>query len=398
VRRRFRGSIGRGLLLSAVVSTSLTCSPAYVIRAGLTESRILGRRRPIAEVAIDPATPVSIREKLDLVVQARDFAVRVLHLEAGKSYTTYSHVDRDTLLLVVSAARKDRFEPYTWWFPIVGRVPYKGFFDFDAARREADHLADRGFDTYVRPSPAFSTLGFFNDPLLNTALRTTDVGIVSTVIHELLHNTIFIASRIDFNESFASFVGDRGAIDFFCARDGATSTTCREATEEWQDNLVFGEFLTDLVDRLEKLYARTDLDTAEIIRLREAVFDDAKQRFQSEVQPRLHRSYRNFTRQPLNNATLIGIRLYYRRLDLFEAVYRASGSNLLQSIDRIRAATHNANDPFAAVAATLTAPHPPHPDLPALHPPALHPRRPSPAIRPPPFVSRRPSPAVRLPI
>jgi predicted aminopeptidase len=352
-------SLVRGLLLAVAVSSSPTCSPAYVLRAGITESRILSRRRPIAEVATDPDTPESIREKLDLVVQARDYAERMLHLEAGRSYTTYSHVDRDTLLLVVSAARKDRFEPYTWWFPIVGRVPYKGFFNFEAAHREAAHLADRGFDTYVRPSPAFSTLGFFNDPLLNTALRTTDVGIVSTVIHELLHNTIFIPSRIDFNESFASFVGDRGAIDFFCTRDGDAAASCREATEEWQDNLVFGEFLTDLVDRLETLYARVDLDPDARLRLRETIFEAGKQRFQSDVEPRLHRSYRGFIRQPLNNATLIGIRLYYRRLDLFEAVYRASGSDLLRAIDRIRTATRNADDPFAAVERSLTEPSPP---------------------------------------
>jgi len=349
VRTTTRRSLARGVLLAAAVSTSLTCSPAYVLRAGLTEGRILSRRRPITEVAADPNTPESIREKLGLVVQARDYAERVLHLEAGRSYTTYSHVDRDTLLLVVSAARKDRFEPYTWWFPIVGRVPYKGFFNFDAALREAEHLAQRGFDTYVRPSPAFSTLGFFNDPLLDTALRTTDVGIVSTVIHELLHNTIFIPSRIDFNESFASFVGDRGAIDFFCARDGQAAPTCREATEEWQDNLVFGEFLSGLIDELEALYARNDLDAADRIRLREDVFAAGKQRFQADVEPRLHRAYRGFTRQPLNNATLIGIRLYYRRLDLFEEVYRASGSDLLAAIDRIRAATRNAADPFIAV-------------------------------------------------
>lgn len=344
-----RGRRAHALLAISVAATCLSCSPAYVVRAGITEAQILSRRRPIAEVAADASTPEAIRSKLDLVVQARDFAEHVLHLEAGKSYTTYSHVDRDTLLLVVSAARKDRFEAHTWWFPIVGRVPYKGFFDFNAAHREADRLAGKGLDTYVRPSPAFSTLGFFNDPLLDTALRTTDVGIVSTVIHELLHNTIFIPSHIDFNESFASFVGDRGAIEFFCDRDGHSSDTCREADEEWQDNLVFGAFLSDLVDRLDSLYARTDIDAAGKIRLREGVFTAARRRFASDVQPRLHRSYRNFARQPLNNATLIGIRLYYRRLDLFQAVYQDSGSDLLRSIDRIRAATRNADDPYAAV-------------------------------------------------
>src|SRR5690606_20228894 len=118
--------------------------------------------------------------------------VQALGLDAGESYTTYSWVDSDTLLMVLSAARKDRFQPYTWWFPLVGNVPYKGYFDFDQAYAEAARLDAAGYDTYVRPSGAFSTLGWFNDPVLNTVLRYSDVGLASTVIHELLHNTIFI--------------------------------------------------------------------------------------------------------------------------------------------------------------------------------------------------------------
>src|SRR5690606_29809700 len=119
------------------------------------------------------------------------------------------------------------FEPYTWWFPIVGRVPYKGFFDFDEAHEQARRLDARGYDTYVRPSAAFSTLGWFNDPVLNTVLRYSDVDLVQTVIHELTHNTIYIAGQAGFNESFATFVGDRGAAAFFCDMEGPEGERCR---------------------------------------------------------------------------------------------------------------------------------------------------------------------------
>src|SRR5919108_625525 len=220
------------------------CSPVYVIRAGFEEAKILSRRRPISSVIEDPGTSGETRRKLQLVLQARDFAEHALSLAAGESYTTYSYVDSDTLLLVVSAARKDRFEAYTWWFPIVGRVPYKGFFHFDAAQREAARLEAAGYDTYVRPSGAFSTLGWFNDPLLNTLLRYDDVSLVSTVLHELLHNTVYIPSQIAFNETFANFVGDRGVIEFFCARDGETAPRCRLARDAWADNLRYAAFLS----------------------------------------------------------------------------------------------------------------------------------------------------------
>src|SRR5690606_12700456 len=153
-------------------------------------------------------------------LQARDFADHALDLNVGESYTTYSWVESDTLLLVVTASEKVRFRAHTWWFPIVGHVPYKGFFNFDAARAEAQRLETQGYDVQVRPSSAFSTLGWFNDPVLNTLLRYDDVSLAGTVIHELLHNTIYIPSRISFNESFANFVGERGAIEFFCNREG----------------------------------------------------------------------------------------------------------------------------------------------------------------------------------
>lgn len=328
----------------------------YVLRAGVEESRILSRRRPIAEVIADRRTTDRDRAKLQLVLQARSFARHVLDLDVGDSFTTYSRVDSDTLLLVVSAARKDRFEAHTWWFPIVGRVPYKGYFDFDAALDEARSLERRGFDTYVRPSPAFSTLGFFDDPLLNTTLRAGDVALTATVIHELLHNTVFVPSEVAFNESFASFVGDRGTIDFFCSRDGPDAATCRQAELDWQDNLIFGEFLTDLVDDLEHVYGRADLDSAGKVARRAVVFQEARLRFELTVEPRLNRSFRGYMERPLNNATLIGTRLYYRRLDLFEDVFRHFGNDLPATVLAIRQALAAGGDPWTRVEKLLSAP------------------------------------------
>src|SRR4029453_10298174 len=123
----------------------------YVTRAGLEETRILKSRQPIARLARASSLDPPVRASLGLVVQARNYARR-LGLEAGETYTTYADVGRDTLLLVLQAAPKDCICPHTWKYPIVGRIPYKGFFDFDAARRDADRLAARGYDIHLRPS------------------------------------------------------------------------------------------------------------------------------------------------------------------------------------------------------------------------------------------------------
>ncbi|HUF51634.1 MAG TPA: aminopeptidase [Longimicrobiales bacterium] len=336
------------------------CSPVYVVRAGIEEARILSRRRPITEVIRDPVTDSTTRRKLELVLQARDFSDRVLRLGAGDSYTTYSYVDSDTLLLVVSASRSDRFEAYTWWFPIVGRVPYKGFFDFDDAHRAAARLERRGYDTYVRPSGAFSTLGWFNDPLLNTVLRYDDVALAGTVIHEILHNSIYLPSRVSFNESFANFVGERGVAEFFCTRDGENSPRCTLARDNWQDNLRFAAFLSALVAELEHVYGRTDIDAPRKLELRHEIFERARRNFTDVIEPQLRTgAYRGFARRPINNATLIGTRLYYDRLALFEAVYQHWGGDFVAAVHAIMAAARaNPDDPYGATAALLSAPRP----------------------------------------
>jgi predicted aminopeptidase len=264
-------------------------------------------------------------------------------------------VDSDTLLLVLSGSRKDRFEPYTWWFPIVGDVPYKGFFDFDEAHAAARALQARGYDTNVRPSGAFSTLGWFNDPVLNTILRYGDVSLASTVIHEITHNTLFVPSQVAFNESYANFAGDRGAILFFCSRDGETSPNCALARDLWQDNLVYGAFITAFIADLRALYDREDLTSAEKVRDRERVFDAARRRFRSEVAPQLRtRAYTGFAEMELNNATLIGIHLYYERLDLFEQVYQRFDGDLAAALRAIEgAARARPGAPFQAVEALL---------------------------------------------
>lgn len=342
---------------AAVAVIFATCSPTYVIRAGIEEAKILGRRRPIADVVADPATSDTIRRKLQIVTEARGFAEHQLGLAANESYTTYSWVDSDTLLMVVSGARKDRFVPYLWWFPIVGSVPYKGYFNFDAAYREARKLEDKGYDASVRPSGAFSTLGWFNDPLLNTILRYGDVSLAETVVHEITHNSLYLAGQAGFNESFANFVGDRGAALFYCSREGSEDNRCKTAVDAWYDNITFGTALTDLVARLEHVYNAENLTTAQKISIRDTVFSNWKQSYKRDVIPKLRTlSFRYYADGPINNARLIGTRLYYEHLDLFEQVFQKYNQDLKAATHAIiEVAKKYPKDPFGGVRTLLGA-------------------------------------------
>ena len=346
-KKRILMAIGLALLAGSLSF----CSPIYILRAGLAEAEILRRRQPISDVVAAPGTPAATRQKLELVRMARTYADRELRLDVGDSYTTYSEVDSDTLLLVVQASRKDAFQPVTWWFPIVGRVPYKGFFDPEDALEEARELEAGGYDTYVRPSAAFSTLGWFNDPLLSTVLDHSDIGLASTVIHEVTHNTIYLPGRAGFNESFANFVGDVGAAELFCGIEGEAGARCRAARRAWSDAVVFGEALQQLVTELEAVYGRADLSSTEKVAARDQVIDHWKRTYAREVVPRLHYGFRTFHEREINNAMLMGLRLYYDRLDLFDRVYRELNLPLGEAVARmIEAAESSPEAPFEAVA------------------------------------------------
>jgi predicted aminopeptidase len=336
--------------LALLAGSTLFCSPGFVIRAGIEEAKILSRKQPIAAVIADPETSPETRSKLELVRTAAVYADRELGLNVGDSYSAFSQIDRDTLLLVVTGSRKDAFRAHTWWFPIVGRVPYKGFFNPDHALAEAARLEARGLDTHVRPAGAFSTLGWFNDPLLSTLLSRDEISLAATVIHEVTHNTVFIPGQVRFNESFANFVGDVGAAEMFCGIEGADGARCRAARQTWSDAMVFGDALQRLVAALEELYGREDLTSEQKVAAREVVIDGWRAEYQRDVVPRLHRLFRTYHERPINNATLIGTRLYYYRLDLFDHVYRALGVPLRDAIRAmIEAAESSPGDPFAAV-------------------------------------------------
>src|ERR1043165_7175204 len=154
----------------------------YIHRAGVEEGKILAARRPIAEMVNDTIVPADTRASLHLVLDARGFAAR-LGLEAKDTYIKYADVGRDTLLLVVTASGADCICPVTWKYPIVGRVPYKGLFDMAEGRRYAAEREGKGYDVNVSPSAAFSTLGWFNDPLLSTALERDSMELVALVLH-----------------------------------------------------------------------------------------------------------------------------------------------------------------------------------------------------------------------
>jgi predicted aminopeptidase len=347
------------VLAVALVGGAWACSPIYVIKAGIAEAKILRARRPIPRVIADPDTDPDTRAKLSWVMEARRFAIDELGIEAGDAYTMYTRLDSDTLALVLSAAERDRLAPKTWWFPIVGRVPYRGYFDEGDARNALADLEADGFDTYLRPTAAFSTLGWFNDPVLSSVLRTDDVEVVETVLHELSHNHLFVPGRVGFNESYATFVGRVGAIRFFCSRPGGGPDTvkCLRSQARWRDYQRFSRFVDALVVDLEAVYGDPQLTREDKLEQRERIFTAALERFDTELSPQFESvGFSGFRRTPLNNATLLARIRYYHRLPDFDDYLVARGGDLAVVLRDLKAGAQTVEDPFELLGSGSGAP------------------------------------------
>jgi predicted aminopeptidase len=344
-------------VLVLVIVAYLVIAPTgrYLLRAGWEEGKILSRRRPIPDLIADPATPAPLRAKLQLVLAARAFAHDSLGLATGESFTTYSRLDRDTLVLVLSGAYRDKLKARTWWFPIVGRVPYKGYFDFAAAKEAERDLTAQGFDARLGAASAFSTLGWFNDPLLPTTLSADSLTIANTVIHELTHNTFYAPGGAVFNESFANFVGSRGAERFFLAR--GQPTAAQIVVARWEDEKVLGRFWAVLYAQVDSAFKAHPGDepehVADRIAVRDSLYARARETLRDQIGPQLRTiSPRVVERVRLDNAVLMARRVYLTDLDAFDAVLAREGGDLRRAVATIiRAAKSDRKHPFDAVKA-----------------------------------------------
>jgi predicted aminopeptidase len=331
-----------GTLLVIVIAIIASREVRFVLRAAYEEARILLARQSIERLLAEPELAAARRERFQLVLEARAYGRDSLGLEAGDTYTTFADVGRDTLLLVLTAAPWDALEPYTWWYPIVGTVPYKGFFDFDDGRSSAQQLAAEGYDVYLRPSAAFSTLGWFNDPLLSTALDRGPEMLVELVLHEIAHNTLYVSSATPFNESFALFVGYRGAAAFFRSRGDASSSARVGAI--WRDQRRLSEFYASLHAELTDVYDAAVSDDS-LRAWRRAAYDGARERLQAQLDGQLEVfDGRRLAARPLNNASLLASRIYLTDVEVFDRVLEHFGGDLRASIAAIREAMEARGD------------------------------------------------------
>jgi len=302
---------------------------SYLVHVSLGQMRHLLDREPLTDARI-AALPEAEQRGLETVRRAQAFGER-LGLAASTSYRHVIDRDSRSAVQVVTAAPADRLEPITWWFPVTGRISYRGYFDAGRAHAFADRLAAAGNDAYVRPALMYSTLGWFDDPIPTEALRWPEADLLDVALHEQVHETVFVPGDPDYNEALASFVAHHATVELL-ADDGETLDEVRRI---YADRSRFVALIDALYHELETLYA--DVDSPEEAReRRKEVFARYQGPLFDQEEWESDR-YASFPSAPLSNSYILARRTYTRMGPCLEAELRDLGGDLRAFIAAHRA-------------------------------------------------------------
>ena len=308
---------------------------AYYAQAVEGQMRLMAGRRPISEVVNDTATDPGLRRQLEQAIAIREFASRELALPNNGSYRTYADLGRPYVVWNVFAAPEFSLEPQQWCMVFIGCVNYRGYYDKNDAELYANELRQAGADTFVGGVSAYSTLGYFNDPVLNTFLRFGDQEVARIIFHELAHQLVYADGDSAFNESFATAVENEGMHRWL--NKLAVPEKLRDFEKQQERKAQFYRLVADCRDKLRAIYASS-------------LTPDEKRRAKTEVIEELQHNYTvlkaswggyggydQWFNQPVNNAVLSSVTLYTQWVPAFQALLEQEGGSLPRFYQRVAA-------------------------------------------------------------
>ena len=313
----------------------MSASGCYYLQAARGQMEIVRKREPIAEVVAADETNEELGARLRLIAEARQFSIDVLGLPDNDSYRGYADLERDFVVWNVIAAPEFSLTPKTWCYPIVGCVSYRGYFSESAARKLADKLRRDGFDVALGGVAAYSTLGKFKDPVLNTMMHWDDTDLVAVMFHELAHQVLYIKDDTGFNESFATAVAEFGMQRWLESREQADELTAWRERRELREQ--FAELVAATRADLDLIYQSPMDDTARRDQKQQRLQQlagSARSRFAARAMPAP-----GWLETELNNARLVATTLYEGRLPEFRALLLACKNDLPCFYDAARKLT-----------------------------------------------------------
>lgn len=317
--------------LFAISLCLLGCQAGYLMENAYYQADMLLHRVDNSQALESPRLSEQQKKKIRLAEETRTFAETSLGLTQSQNYTQFVQLDGRYIVHSLTVAPKFELKPYTWWFPFFGEFPYLGYYNKESAQRAEKKYKEHNYDTHLRGVSAFSSLGWFDDPILSSMLHYSDYDLVNTIIHETVHATIYIKNEVEFNERLAVFIGNLGTEKFYLKKEGPDSKTLKQAKKGNSDDRVFSKFISKELNDLETWYTenRGSLNEND----RQAKFKEIQSRFTRNISPKLKTTnYQWFAKAKLNNAQLLNFRTYYKDLSDFERLYEKLGQDFKQLI------------------------------------------------------------------
>ena len=294
----------------------------YYMQAAAGQLEVLRKREPVAELINDPATPADLKRRLQMLSAARDFSIAELGLPDNESYRSYTDLGRRYVIWNVIAAPEFSLQPKTWCYPVAGCVNYRGYFSQDAAYKKAARLGRDGYDVAVGGVAAYSTLGRFSDPILNTMMNWDDVDLVGTLFHELAHQMVYVKGDTGFNESFATAVAEIGVKRWLDSIGNAEAFEQYTARRDLRRRQV--ELIAAARDDLDIIYASAVGDDEKRERKAERI-----ERLKAEVAQLAGGKEGSWLSGQTNNAHLVSVTLYEGKLPFFRQLLDECNEDLL---------------------------------------------------------------------
>ena len=327
--RRIKQILLHGFVLVLLLWIGGCSDVAYYWQAGMGQLQILNARRPISEVLEDPEVSEVVKTKLRLVMKAQAFGKEVLGMPDEHQFRYYSDIGRDYVSWLVVASEPYAVEGYQNCFPIVGCLGYRGFFDKADGDEFVAELAGQGYDVLIRPVRAYSTLGWFDDPILSSYIRSPDTQLIATIFHEQAHGVLFVKDDTAFSESFFTFV-EREAVRRYLQTQGAEGS---RQLERYRDFIGDQQRFRDIVlrgrRRLEQLYT-SDIPREEMAAQKKRMFQMLREDYQKVKKSFKIASYDGWFHRELNNAHLVGFQQYRSWLKAFQGMFERNGRKLTQ--------------------------------------------------------------------
>jgi len=337
--------IARFAILACSLSLPGCANLYYITHLGWHQGYVTFRSVPVQEVLDDSKRDPDIAEKIRLIQAVKRYGEEQIGLRKTSCYTTF-YEDRGPILYVVTACEKDRLQAYHWNFPVIGTVAYKGFFSKKDALREQRELEMKGYDTYLRPAGAYSTLGYLRDPIFSSFMKWDVGSLVNLILHEMTHSTCYFKGNTDFNEQIATFIGNQGSILFLSEKYGRKSPEVLQAIQNQHDDLLFSRWIDQACEQLSEFYERK-ISKEEKLEGRNEVFRSLQEKFK-DIKPLFQTdTYEMFDEKVFNNAVLLGHRQYYQRLETFEMAYQILGQDLKKVLALMREIRTSGKEPFA---------------------------------------------------